>query len=235
MSLPFKIDYRNYPEFMFGIIASYLPTKKGEDLRRIAGKVVFKHKDKYGNTYKNGALHSFDDLPSVSDGDEKKWYKDGKLHREGDLPAFIVSDDVDQQEWYYKNGKLHREGDKPAVIERTRFFINNDSPITYICKNKWYKNGMCHREGDLPASITEYHEIFYDDIKNPINSQPTIKYWYQNGKLHRDNDRPAVSDGEEEKWYQNGKLHRDNDRPAHVKGEEEKFYINGKRINFFCL
>jgi hypothetical protein len=63
--MEFKIDYR---EYMFAMIASYLPSREGDDLRRIAGKVVFRHRDNDGNTYKNGLLHSYNDLPAVING-----------------------------------------------------------------------------------------------------------------------------------------------------------------------
>jgi hypothetical protein len=65
MNETIKINYKNYPEYMFAIVASYLPSDEGHDLTRISGKVVFKHKDCHGNTYKNGLLHSYHDLPAL--------------------------------------------------------------------------------------------------------------------------------------------------------------------------
>ena len=107
-----NINYKHYPEYMFAMIAAYLPKCEGEDLRRVAGEVVFRHTDNYGNTYKNGLLHSYNDIPAIIKNDSQFWYKKGQLHRDYDLPAGIKND---SQVWY-KNGKLHREGDKPAVI-----------------------------------------------------------------------------------------------------------------------
>ena len=58
-----KIDYRKYPEYMFAIIATYLPVSEGDDIRKCAGNVIFRH-EQDGKTYKNGTLHSFDDKPT---------------------------------------------------------------------------------------------------------------------------------------------------------------------------
>ena len=109
----FKIDYREYPEFMFAMIAAYLPKCEGDDLRRLAGNIIFRHVDTDGNTYRNGVLHSYNDLPAVISEDTQEWWKNGKLHREGDLPAFISKD---RKAWW-KNGQRHREGDLPAFID----------------------------------------------------------------------------------------------------------------------
>ena len=108
-----KLDYRDYPEFMFAIVAAYLPSSEGDDLRRVAGDVVFRHEGKYGRTYKNGVLHSYNDEPAYYCFFYQLWYRDGKRHRDGDLPAFISDDN--KQIWY-KNGIRHRDGDKPAYI-----------------------------------------------------------------------------------------------------------------------
>ena len=126
--IKFKINYKDYPEYMFAIIAAYLPKDEGSDLRRVAGSVVFRHEDLDGCTYKNGVLHSYNDKPAVIDGDRREWYKNGKLHRESNLPAVINGD---YQEWY-RNGELHRDGDLPAVISKNR--------------QEWYKNGESYRQ-----------------------------------------------------------------------------------------
>ena len=89
MSTQIKINYKEYPEFMFAIIASYLPSEEGDDIRRLAGKVVFRHRDIHNHTCKNGLLHSFDDKPAVVISDVEKWFKDGLIHRDNDLPAII--------------------------------------------------------------------------------------------------------------------------------------------------
>jgi antitoxin component YwqK of YwqJK toxin-antitoxin module len=176
-----KIDYKEYPEFMFAMIAAYLPPEEGHDIRRIAGKVVFRYNDNEGRTYKNGVLHSYEDNPAVIDGKRKEWYKDGEIHRDGDFPAVI---DGYFKNWC-KNGKLHREGDLPAIIK----FNDEDNSFNY---QVWFKNGKRHREGDLPAFIEEDR-----------------KEWYVNGALHREGDLPAIIDGEHYKvWYKNGYVYR---------------------------
>ena len=131
-----KLDYRDYPEFMFAIVAAYLPSSEGDDLRRVAGDVVFRHEGKYGRTYKNGVLHSYNDEPAYYCFFYQLWYRDGKRHRDGDLPAIINGNN---KEWY-RDGKRHRDGDLPA-------FISDDN------KQIWYKNGIRHRDGDKPAYI----------------------------------------------------------------------------------
>jgi len=155
-----KIDYREYPEYMFAIVAAYLPEWQGHDLRRVAGSVVFRHTDKKGNTYKNGLLHSYNDEPAVINGDYQNWYKDGKLHRDGDKPAIICTEIkdgiVDTYRVWYKNGLRHREGDLPAYIR------NN--------KREWWVNGKRHRDGDLPA----------------VEFSNGDRQWWVNGKRHRD-------------------------------------------------
>ena len=65
------------PEFMFAIIAAYLPKYEGSDLRRVAGSIVFRHEDLDGKTYKNGVLHSYNDKPAVIDAHSQEWYKNG--------------------------------------------------------------------------------------------------------------------------------------------------------------
>ena len=195
--MEFKIDYREYPEYMFGIIAAYLPEREGHDLRRAAGSVVFKHTDRYGYTYKNGLRHSYNDLPAIRqvwdekghfhteedlpaiiDKETNVWYKDGKCHRDGDKPA-VISGDI--QEWWI-NGKRHREGDLPAFIDGDDYKL-------------WYKNGERHRDGDRPAVIdNEYVE------------------WWKNGKIHRDHDLPALIDNEYLEWW--------------IQGERTKIVVN---------
>ena len=107
-----KLNYKDYPEYMFAMVAAYLPSSEGEYLRLAAGSVVFRHTDRYGNTYKNGLLHSYEDIPAVLCETRKSWYRDGRLHRDEDLPAVI---DKHYTEWY-QNGKVHRDGDQPAYI-----------------------------------------------------------------------------------------------------------------------
>jgi len=110
-----ELNYKDYPEFMFAMVAAYLPSSEGAYLRLVAGSVVFRHEDSEGNTYKNGVLHSYRDNPAVSLQCRKSWYRDGLLHRDGDLPAVIGTYCI---EWY-QNGKLYRDGDLPAIIWKT--------------------------------------------------------------------------------------------------------------------
>jgi hypothetical protein len=131
-----KINYKDYPEYMFAILAAYLPEWQGNELRQVAGEVVFRHTDKKGNTYKNGVLHSYSDLPASIDNGVHSWYRDGKLHRDGDIPAVING----SKKAWYKHGKLHRDCDLPAVIDGDNY-------------KEWYKNGERHRDGDRPALI----------------------------------------------------------------------------------
>jgi len=173
-----KINYKDYPEYMFAMIAAYLPSWEGDDLRQIAGSVVFRHTDNKGNTYKNGLLHSYDDLPASIDNSVHIWYRDGKLHRDGDKPAFISGD---RQEWCI-NGKRHREGDLPAFIDGDDYKLwykngerhrDGDRPA-FIGTNifQWWKNGKIHRDDDLPAFIhNEYLEwwIQGERIKIVVN------------------------------------------------------------------
>jgi len=133
-----KLNYKHYPEYMFAMIAAYLPKHEGDDLRRAAGNIIFRHVDIHGNTYKNGVLHSYNDLPAIIKNDRKEWYKDGKLHRDGDIPAIIFSN---TRKVWYRHGKFHREGDLPAITGKGY--------------QEWYINGERHRDGDLPAVITK--------------------------------------------------------------------------------
>lgn len=61
--------------------------------------------DKYGNRYwyKNGKLHSYNDMPAiVFVSGRLQWYKDDKLHRD-DGPAIIWPDG--ELEWYKNDRK----------------------------------------------------------------------------------------------------------------------------------
>jgi len=238
-----KIDY---PEFMFAMIAAYLPTREGYDLRRVAGDVVFRH-DKDGCTYKNGVLHSYDDQPALVTEKEKIWYLNGERHRDCDLPAVIEKDGT-KQWWRY--GKLHRDDGKAAII-----YTDYDESL-------WYKNGVLHRDYDLPAAIyLGGTEGWYKNGKKHRDGDlpayvegESYKQWYKDDQLHRDGDlpavimtrdadinRPVVIDRQREKetnlpllrytayqiWYKKGKIHRDGDLPAYVDFDRKFWYKNG--------
>jgi hypothetical protein len=164
-----KINYKDYPEYMFAMIAAYLPKDEAHDLRRVAGRVVFRH-DKDGCTYKNGLLHSYSDKPAYTCGKYQVWYRDGKLHRESDRPALINGD---LKQWY-KDGLLHRDGDNPA-------YINGDS------LSQWYKNGRLHRNGDNPAYVQAdclrewYNEGLLHREGGPAVVNRSRQEWYKNG------------------------------------------------------
>jgi antitoxin component YwqK of YwqJK toxin-antitoxin module len=178
LSTIYPINYKDYPECMFAMLSAFLPKAEGEHLRRVAGKVVFRSRDRDGRTYRNGLLHSYDDNPAIvaDNGTYKVWYKEGKIHRDGDLPA-ITRHDVQYQEWY-RAGMLHRDGDLPAII-------GSDN------HREWYRNGKLHRDGDEPA-LTDGE----------------MREWYRNGELHRDGDEPALIDrsryGLVREWHKNG-------------------------------
>ena len=174
MTTQIKINYKEYPECMFAMIAAFLPDDEGEEVRRVAGKVFFRSEDECGNTHRNGLLHSFDDQPAISDFFKKSWFKDGKLHRDGDKQACISR----HYHSWYKNGKRHREGDKPA-------FIAEDN------SQEWWVNGVRHREGDKPAiessNIMEWWKngMRHREIADGpavINNMLRLQEWWVNGE-----------------------------------------------------
>jgi len=125
----------NYPEFMYAIIATYLEQSEGDLPRRLAGSIVIREERK-GKTYKNGVLHSYNDVPAVVNGADKEWYKDGVRHRDNDKPAIETPF---RKEWWV-HGVLHRYR-RPAIIDE-RLQIK-----------EWHFRGRIHREFDLPAVI----------------------------------------------------------------------------------
>jgi hypothetical protein len=183
-----KINYKEYPECMFAIIAAFLPSWEGQDVRDLAGKVFFRSEDNKGRTYRNGLLHSYDDIPAVEllvNFPKKMWYKDGKFHRDRDLPAITSKSNT---EWF-ENGKRHRERGLPALIYEG---VKGIFPASYT---EWWVDGKRHREGDLPAveTVTGHRE------------------WWINGKRHREGDLPAVvSINGHCEWWINGELVRCN-------------------------
>jgi hypothetical protein len=112
MTTQIKINYKEYPEFMFAIISAYLPEEDARIVSKLAGRVIFRTENNKGYTFKNGLLHSYNDLPAIDKTEYKVWYKDGLVHRDDDKPAVMECGWFD---WCI-NGKRHREGDKPAVI-----------------------------------------------------------------------------------------------------------------------
>ena len=185
-----QINYKKYPECMFAMISAFLPAEEGNDLRRVAGRVEFKSEDKNGNTYKNGLLHSYDDLPAIIDSEgTKQWYKNGqhymtefsngtKAWYNGNINEVEFPDGT--RNWY-KDGKLHRDNDLPAII-------HSDGT------RQWYKDGKLHRDYDEPAHIDSEQKV-----------------WYKNGLAHRDNNLPAVINYDGTAlWYRHGKCYGEN-------------------------
>jgi len=128
-----KIDYRDYPEFMFAMIVVYM-------------------RGKYQAWYRDGKVHREGDLPAVIEGDICEWYKNGVLHREGDNPAVIVvDDDGDDYKLWYKNGVLHRDGDNPAYVQadclrewyKDGLLHREAGPgVVNRSRQEWNKNGI---------------------------------------------------------------------------------------------
>jgi len=194
-----QINYKEYPECIFAMLAAFLPDSEGDDLRRVAGKVVFRSEDKDGNTYRNGLLHSFHDNPALVHGKHKEWYVDGLLHREGDKPAVVI--DGVAERWY-KHGKSHRDGDKPAHIAENY--------------QEWWVDGKRHRDGDLPAIIDGNRMSWYSygrinregDLPSVEDRDLHLYMWFKNGLRHRDGDRPAVIEGAIHEYWENDILIR---------------------------
>jgi hypothetical protein len=121
------------PHEINALISTFLE-KEGDILRKHCGKVMIKE-IRNGQTYGNGVLHSFNDIPAlIWNNGTQVWYKNGKRHRDNDLPAVMGNG----YEWY-KNGERHRDNDMPAIIwpNGTQY---------------WYKNGERHRDNG-PAII----------------------------------------------------------------------------------
>jgi len=146
------------PAYECALISTFLDGEEGNFFRKATGDVEIKEV-RNGSTYKNGALHSYNDQPAINNGIEKCWYKDGKLHRDGDKPALIDFEFGIKFNSYYINGKLHRDGDNPAVDSESfkKWFqhgvLHRDGGPAVIddFQYEWYKNGKRHRDGDKPA------------------------------------------------------------------------------------
>ena len=233
------------PDFINAITASYLVNDIcGNELRKWCNGIIIKDM-RNGDTYKNGALHSFDGEPARIRKTYKEWFKDDKLHND-DSPAKIEIIAGRLIEYYYSNGILHRD-DGPAYIEYCiegkyydDYFRNNElkkdiSTINKrhfnICSERWFQNGKEHRDDGPAVSHWRADGTLYMNI------------WYQNGKKHRNDYEPAdieyYPDGvlHLERWYQNGKCHRLDDEPAVIIYNNEgsviahKWYVDDVYIN----
>jgi hypothetical protein len=164
------------PAYESALVATFLDGKEGDFFRKSSEDVDIKEV-RDGCTYRNGALHSFNDNPAVNNNQKKAWYKDGELHREGDKPALIELDIEITS--YYINGKLHRDGDNPAVESN--------------CFSHWYKDGELHRDNDLPAVVDEFqYEWWVNGKRHRDGDKPAFddektgnKQWWTDGVLIR--------------------------------------------------
>ncbi len=147
-----------------------------------------------------GRLHSMNDQPSITYGDNQlEWHQFGEFHRVNG-PAYISPDGRCQM--WYRRGRLHREGDEPAVID-------NDAKY-------WLHNGKYWRIHDLPVFI------------DADGTQSWYRVGRQKC-LHRKSDKPAVirADGTQ-MWYKNGKRHRAKGKPAviYIDGRPAEYWVN---------
>ena len=183
------------PEFGCALVATYLEGEEGNLLRKYTGQVEIKEV-RNGCTYRNGALHSYNDQPAINNNEKQAWYKDGELHREGDLPA-LIDHSFTTVTSYYINGKLHRDGDMPAV-ESFEF-------------SQWYKNGLLHREGG-PAVIDDFqYEWWFNGKRHRDGGKPAFdnertdtQQWWVDGVLIRSyfggEDDISYSNEVNQKW-----------------------------------
>jgi len=185
------------PAYECALISTFLHGEEGNFFRKATGDLEIKEL-RDCRTYKNGSLHSFNDIPAINNGMEKAWYKDGLLHREGDKPALIDFEFGMNLNSYYINGKLHRDGDNPAV-ESQSF-------------NKWFRHGLLHRDGDLPAVVDDLQYEWWvngkrhrDGDKPAYDDQRTeTKQWWVHGVLIRSyfggEDDISYSNEVSQKW-----------------------------------
>jgi hypothetical protein len=233
------------PDDIRGIITSYLEDDEtSRELRKecINACII----DRRNNcTYKNGALHSFNDYPafiSYYENDKSKefsfeeysntikknkeiWYNYGVKHRTNGNPSeicyFSDGTTIEMKVWY-KDGLIHNINDQPASITYTK--------TSKIINKLWYKNGYFYRDDE-----NNPHSIYYH-----YNGTIYIETWYdEKSNIHRDDDKPAKYIYNEEgdvvfiKWYKRGMLHRDVN-PAIIKyyGKVERiesWFKNGNK------
>jgi hypothetical protein len=129
---------------------------------------------------KEGALHSYDDMPSAIRSLNSllfnrnffhlEWSKNGLRHRENDKPAIIGNDGT--MAWYI-DGKLHRNNDKPALIgERDGTSIK-----------VWAINGFISRAGGKPNLIIG-DNLFWIELNMQTRVYSIIKYEKDSKVLH---------------------------------------------------
>ena len=177
--------------------------------------------------YKDGHLHSYNDLPAKIDRmGTKSWYKDGTLHRDG-LPAKVLADGSEQ---WYCNGRQHRDGDQPSVtdVRMNRLKYHKDGrlhriggpAVVYTDKDDYayYQEGRLHSEGDIPSLY----------VTNTRGNMTTEK-WHVRGHLHREGSPAVITrsiKGDEKSYlyYRNDIRHR-NDGPGEI------YFTDGEIVN----
>ena len=166
---------------IYAEIACYLPGPDGAICRMMAGKCVIRETRIYKYiawqdlafsphgtircTYKNGQLHSFNDLPAYCIDGREIWFDCGIMHRDGDQPALVDRKGLKK---YVIHGKLHRDAgpayyDNEKTIWYTNGLIHSDTGPAYYGNGKtmWYKNGKIHNDTGpaiLYAGYAEYWE-----------------------------------------------------------------------------
>jgi hypothetical protein len=174
--------------------------------------------------YKNGRLHSYNDIPAIEYfNGHKEWYQNGKLHRDNDKPALIIRNK--HKEWWI-DGKLKRCNNKHTIeyINEKQWWNHNGQHIISV-----FSNGTKHTYiNSLFNNFILLHSI--DDIP-AVECQNGNKFWYNNSHWERGDDKPAFEgfDGTQI-WCKQGLLHRDNGKPALITKNYHIWYINGKKI-----
>ena len=186
------------------LIASYLPSDDygGRLLRKLCGRIIIKEV-RGEDTYKNGALHSFNGIPAKTIYYTES-YKESYRFKNYERVKYKI---------WYKDGFINNDGDNPAVIRN--YFCG--SIYTY----KWFKNGLTYREDDKPTEVEYY-----------TNGQLSKESWMNLSGYHRENDNPAKieyrMDGTifKKVWYKNGLYYRIENKPTII-----YFSIEGQIYN----
>jgi CTP synthase len=132
-----KINYKEYPEFMFAIISAYLPEEEARIVSKLAGEVIFKTENNNGDTFKNGLRHSYNDLPAIN----KTYYKVNRLKNNQIESIYIFCgneerdkniDDLKEIDGVIVPGGFDKRGVE-GKIEAIRYCRENKVPFLGIC------------------------------------------------------------------------------------------------------
>lgn len=137
------------PREMYAELACFIGAGDiGDRCRIMARSVQIKHKQDQ-QTYLNGLLHSFDDLPAIISNNYRVWYRHSKFHRDNDLPAVICANG---DQYWYQHDERHRDNDLPAIICANgyqawyqHYKLHRDNGPAVIKANGdqyWYRNGI---------------------------------------------------------------------------------------------